>query len=341
MNGSVPEPEIKPDPRPEHRVGLSEPGVLVPVWLLLVLLLVAEAVHELAGVGSPDAVFSVGIEAFLVAASSILCLLRAAYEQRGREAWLWIGAGMAAWAIATVVWDLRFSSTPHPPYPTISDILWLAWYPLVARGMMVLIRERVKEFELHRWLDGLAVMLVVITPAVALIVVPEAKRSPISNLATVVDFSYPILDVLMIGGILGVCGLLGWRPGRTWILLGAGCAVCALADGVFSLQQARGGLLGSGYDFFWSAGALLIATAAWSSTAEEETHGEIYGWRAIALPLAAQLCAAGIQIYGLFHRIGRSERIVTLVVLLIAAIQIIISRPRTPSNDAHPSNDAP
>jgi hypothetical protein len=40
---------------------------------------------------------------------------------------------MASWAIGTVIWDLHFSSDPHPPYPTVSDVLWLAWYPLVAR----------------------------------------------------------------------------------------------------------------------------------------------------------------------------------------------------------------
>jgi hypothetical protein len=196
--------------------------------------------------------------------------------------------------------------------------------------MVLLVRERVRRFELHRWMDGLAVVLVVMAPAVALIVQPAAARSADSGLATIVDFSYPILDVLLVGGILGVCGLLGWRPGRTWALLGLGCALIALADGFFSVQQARGAIIEGDYNFLWSIGALLIAAAAWASAPADDTHDEVYGWRAIVLPVAAQLCAAGIQVYALFFEIGRSERLVTLVVLIVATVQIVISRPRAP-----------
>ena len=57
-------------------------------------------------------------------------------------------------------------------------------------------------------------------------------------------------------------------------------------------------------------------------------HVQPTGWRAIALPLAAQAIAAAIQIYGLFHELGPTERIVTLAVLLIAMVQIVVARPR-------------
>jgi hypothetical protein len=197
--------------------------------------------------------------------------------------------------------------------------------------MMLLVRQRVKRFELHRWMDGLAVMLVVMAPAVALIVQPVAEHSSDGGVATLVDFSYPILDVLMVGGVLGVCGLLGWRPSRARVLLGLGCVLSALADGAFSVQQARGGLVGGNYDFLWSTGALLMAGAAWTFTSPSETHGEVFGWRAIALPVAAQLFAAGIQVCALFYDSGGSERLVTLIVLVIAVVQILISRPRPPS----------
>ena len=321
------------DYRPEHEAGVRQPAMLVPVWWLLGLLVLAEAVHEIFGVGSSDALFGLAIQAFLQVAATILCLARAAHRPQGRRAWLWIGAGLACWALGTVIWDVQYSSDPHPPYPTVSDALWLAWYPLIGWGMALLVRERLKRFELHLWMDGLAVMLVVLAPAVALIVQPVAARSADSGLAAVVDFSYPILDVLVVGGILGVCGLLGWRPGRTWTLLGLGCALIALADGVFSVQQARGGLLGGDYDFLWSGGALLMASAAWASTSAEEARGEVFGWRAIVLPVAAQLCAAGIQVYALFFPIARSERLVTLIVLVVATVQIVISRPRPPATD--------
>jgi hypothetical protein len=316
---------------PRSPAGLRQPRVLVPVWWLLGALVVVEALHETTGVGDPDAVLGLGLEAFLLVAASVICLARAFYEPRGRVPWLWIGSGLACWALGTVLWDVVWSGDANPPYPSVADAFWLAWYPITVVGLVLLVRERVRRFELHRWMDGVAVVLVVLAPAVALIVQPVADRSTEGGLATVVDFAYPILDVLLVGGLLGVCGLLGWRPGRIWALLVLGCSLIALADGVFSVQQARGGVLDGDYDFVWSIGALLIAAAAWAARPEGGEFEEVYGWRAIVLPVAAQVCAAVIQVYALFHEIGSSERLVTLIVLVVATVQIVISRPRRPA----------
>src|ERR671935_20187 len=54
----------------------------------------------------------------------------------------------------------------------------------------------------------------------------------------------------------------------------------------------------------------------------------VVGWRAIVLPISAQALAVGIQVYSLFHELGSAERIITLVVLLVAMVQIILARPR-------------
>jgi hypothetical protein len=319
---------------PGAATGIRQPAVLVPVWWLLGSLCVVEALHELTGVGGPHAVLGIGMEAFLVSAAAAICLARAFREPRGRAPWLWIGAGLACWAVGTVLWDIVYSPDANPPYPSIADAFWLAWYPVTVIGLILLVQERVRHFELHRWMDGVAVVLVVLTPAVALIVQPVADRSSDGGLATVVDFTYPILDVLLVGGLLGVCGLLAWRPGRIWTLLVLGCGLIALADGIFSVQQARGALVDGDYEFLWSAGALLIAAAAWASRPDDPEAQEVYGWRAIVLPVAAQLCAAAIQVYGLFHELGSSERLVTLIVLVVATVQIVISRPRKPEPSA-------
>jgi hypothetical protein len=313
----------------ERLASVDRRDVLVPVWWLLALLVLVEALHEVLGVGSPDLLFGTVLQTSMVAAAAALCLARCAFEPVDRRPWLWIGVGLTCWALGTVLWVILYSGDRVPPFPTVADAFWLAWYPLTAAGIAILIRRQVRGFELHRWMDGLAVTLVVMTPAVALIVQPVAAHSADSGLATIVDFTYPVLDALFLGAILGVYGLLGWRPGRTWVLLGFGCGLIALADGVSSVQQARG-LVEGDYGFLWSVGALLIAAAAWSGRPTADLEREVYGWRAIVLPVAAQLCAAGIQVYAIFFEIGSSERLVTLIVLIVATVQIVISRPRAP-----------
>jgi hypothetical protein len=67
---------------------------------------------------------------------------------------------------------------------------------------------------------------------------------------------------------------------------------------------------------------------------------EVTGWKAIALAVAAQALAASIQTYAIFDEIPRSERILTVIVLIIATIQIVVSRPR-PRSDSGAELDPP
>jgi hypothetical protein len=48
----------------------------------------------------------------------------------------------------------------------------------------------------------------------------------------------------------------------------------------------------------------------------------------VILLLVAQAIAAGIQIYALFGELARSERVVTLAVLVVTSVQIFLNRPR-------------
>jgi hypothetical protein len=306
-------------------------AVRAAAWLLA-LLVVAEAAADLFGAGGR--LFDDWVHDFVLVAAAALCLLRGASRAPMRSAWLWLGAGLASWAVGSVVWSVLYAGDPDPPYPSVADVLWLAWYPLTAAGIALLIRARVPRFELHRWMDGVAVMLIVLTLGAGLFLQPVVDETGHSAFTTIVDFSYPILDMLVIGAILGVYGLLGWKPGRIWLLLGAGCVVMGLADATFAVQEARGSLVDDDYDFVWTAGAVAIAIAAWTTGAPPSEHEEVYGWRAVALPLAAQVLAAGIQVLGLFVDLGPSERIVTLAVLAIATAQIVITRPRPPAASA-------
>lgn len=212
---------------------------------------------------------------------------------------------------------------------TISDFFWLAWYPLIVASLVLLVRDRVPSFELHRWIDGVVVMIVLATPWVALFLQPVAEESSADTLAEVLEFAYPLGDLILVGSALGVCALLAWRPGRMWLLFGLGLAVISISDAIYAVQQLEQAFRpGEHADSAWAAGALLIAWASWQPHPGRVEVREMSGWAAIALPLAAQVMAVGIQAYGYFHELPRSERILTIAVLAIAIVQIILTRPR-------------
>jgi hypothetical protein len=320
--------------QPHHAVDaegelIDPPSWLRWVWVALLALLILEAFGDLRWIGGPAGLYGIVLHDALLGAATVMMLARAWFEPTGRRAWTAFGLAMGVWCVGSVAWSAVYGDVAHPPYPTFADVFWLAWYPLMVAGIVYLIRVRVHHFELHRWMDGIAVTLIVLVAGFALIVQPVAEDSSAGWLATVVDFSYPVLDVLLVGAVLGVYGLLGWRPDGMWILIGAGILSMAVADAEFAVQQARGVATGDRYDYLWTLGALLIAYAAWVPTPRTGSdHLAVTGMRAVALALIAQVLAIGIQVYAVFHEVGRSERVVTILVLVVASAQIILTRPR-------------
>jgi hypothetical protein len=133
------------------------------------------------------------------------------------------------------------------------------------------------------------------------------------------------------------------------MLVGLALVSTSVADAVFAVQQAeaRAVVSGNRYGFVWTAGALLIALAAWVVVPKTEANpASVTGMRAVALALVAQALAIGIQGYAFFREIGRTERIVTIIVLLVASTQIVLTRPRArglttrnPPGESEPSGN--
>jgi hypothetical protein len=326
------------DPRRVDQEGelLSVPFPLSYVWLVLVVLTILEAANDLFDVAGPHWLYDNWIHSAILAVCAALVLGRAVYEPVARRAWLAFGAALFLWFVGSAAWSAIYAGQANAPYPSFADVFWLAWYPLVAVGLFYLIRVRVPQFELHRWMDGIAVTLLVLAVGFALVIQPAAQHKTVGTLAASVAFIYPVVDVLLIGAVLGVYGLLGWRPDTMWVLIGLAVVSTSVADAVFAVQetQARAVVSGNSYDFVWTAGAVLLALAAWARAPDAEASPEaVTGMRAVALALFAQALAIGIQIYAIFREIAKSERIVTIVVLVVASAQIILTRPRRRRDD--------
>lgn len=299
------------------------------VWSVLALLVVLEAAHDTIGGLGPDALFEAWIHNLVLIAATALCLSRALTRSSERPAWTAIAAGLACWTAGSLTWSIVYGADRHPPYPSAADVLWLLWYPATAVGVWLLVHGRARHFEVHRWMDGVAVALIVVTWGAAVFLEPAIDHGEEPGIATAVTFAYPILDIMLIGGILGLLGLMGWRPGRTWLTLGAGCAIIAGADAAYAVRFGRNAQFDHSYDFVWAIGALVIAAAAHGPPARLVDSHPAIGWRVIILPLATQALAASIQVYALIvGDLGESERILTLVLLAVASVQIIEARPR-------------
>ena len=150
----------------------------------------------------------------------------------------------------------------HPPYPSIADALWLAYYPFVAAGALLLARRAVGKVGRSLALDGAIAATGAAAISAALLgpsMVGYAKAEP---LEVAVNLAYPVGDMLLLGGIAAAAVLVGWR--RDFIALGLGLLVVVVADTVYVQQEATTGYVeGTMLDAGWTVSAALLAFAAW------------------------------------------------------------------------------
>jgi hypothetical protein len=80
------------------------------------------------------------------------CAYRATRPGRERGAWVALSIGVASWAVAELVFDFAYGA--EPPYPSVVDVFYVAFYPLCYVCLMLLVRSRLSGFGRALWLDG-------------------------------------------------------------------------------------------------------------------------------------------------------------------------------------------
>src|SRR5256714_1932797 len=230
--------------------------------------LVVFALHAGFHVGgkSLDGFFNDWLYNALVLVSAISCLVRAIRVREHRAAWMLLGAGLLAWTAAEVYSSFVLSALDNPPYPSLSDYLWLSFYPMSYVAMVLLIRDRMPEARASLWLDGVVVALAgcALGEATVFHTVAQSVGGQEGTAQVVTDLAYPVGDMLMLALVASVFALTAWRPGRAWALIGAGLALAGVADSIYVYQNAAGTYqLGGPLDTLWPAATLLIGFAAW------------------------------------------------------------------------------
>ena len=287
------------------------------------LLAVALAVHELSRQGFSVALDDVLYQALIFASGAVL-LARGAQHRRLRG-WAVLGAAVMVWGVGDIVFEAERSL----PVPSIADVLELAFYPLAFAGIVTLVRRNISGFDSGRWIDGLAVALVIAIPAVSLTVQPVAEHAHHGLLANATDIAYPVLDLILFGCATGVLALTGWKPGRSWLVLAAAMIIWSTVDAVYAVQSVEGSYVTGRYDFLWPVGAIVLAGASLLEP-QAVVCRPIHGFKAIALPVFGQVVALATQLYGLRYDIPLTERALTMPLLGLIILQLVLARPRHP-----------
>ena len=257
----------------------------------------------------------------LLFGAALLCIARAALPSQSRAGWIALGAGIAAWACGDAYYTHWIGNDPNPPFPSLADIGYLGFFPLAYVGLILLARVRVPKLTPGVWLDGITAGLAVgaLSAAVVLQAVLSTTSGGLAAVAT--NLAYPLGDLLLLALVIGAFPLTNWRPGRAWLVLGAGLAVIAATDGVYLYQVATDTYVGGTVlDAGWPLSMALLANAAWVKQRSHRTV-DAEGRSLLVVPASCVAIAVGVLVLDHFTRLNP-----VALVLAVATLALVVAR---------------
>jgi diguanylate cyclase (GGDEF)-like protein len=249
--------------------------------------------HALGATGVLAALAVGGKAVFLAGLAGVL-VVRALLATADRPAWLCFAGAVAAYFVGAVGYELADRQATVIARPAWFDAAFLAFYPLVATALFLMLRARVRRLTAGMWLDGVVTGLTAAAFAVQLALGESLRATDGDSLVVV----YPIADLLVLVLLAGALAVIGSGAGGAWWWLTGGTAVFVLTDTVYAYQVTQGTyVVGGLLDAGWGAAFVCFGVAA---CARPRAGGaaRFDGVRALVVPGVCALAALGLLLVG-------------------------------------------
>ena len=298
------------------------------IWLgasaSAVVLFCAYAVHHFGGTLGAQLIGR-WLNAAIGVAPGLFCIGRALTRRRERLPWALIGIGATAWGLGGVYYLASYFDSANVPFPSPADIGYLAVYPLLYPGLLLLMRSRLTGVRKTLWLDGVIGGLAVASLATAVVFEAVLKGVGGSTAAVATNLAYPLGDAVLIALVVLVYGMHGWRPGRDWGLIGLGLAVFFIGDSAYLVQTAHGTYAaGHLLDASWPLGLLLVAFAAARPTPERRTVAAD-GRIVLVMPISFIAAMIGLDLWDHVHRLNTLSIVLTTLTLFAGVARLALT----------------
>ena len=229
------------------------------------------------------------------------------HRPAARLPWYLLAAGSALFWLG----DLYTYSYPHllgaeVPFPSLGDAFYVAMYPVMMAGLLLLVRRRNVGSDRSGMVDGLILTVGLSLPAWIMLMAPYLHLDDLSALGKIVSVAYPVGDVILIGAIIRLALDAGRREPALHLLI-ASTTLLLVTDFAYGLLTLHGlyehqlwldaGWIGS--YLLWGAAGLHPSMAR----LDEPVHG-----REIVLSrfrLAMLTCASLVApVIGIMHDIS-------------------------------------
>jgi len=276
------------------------------------------------GLGRQGDEFSVLVDGWLGTLTqwvpAVVCWVAVFLTRRQRWDVVLCAVAVTSYAAGNTYYVLSLAGHEALPFPSLGDVGYLLFYPPMLGALAVSVRRQLRGLGWSVWLDGAlgslgaaSVLAVVLGP-----VIGPATQGSFSP-GMVVAVAYPMSDLLLVAGVIGIATLLGLRVSRSWLLLVAGLSIFTAADVVYALRVARDAYdVGTPLDAGWAVGLTLIAVWVLRQARHGVTAGPagpVAATRAAPLAMSALATAAGLGVLV----VGTQTSVSTLALLLAVA----------------------
>ena len=228
-------------------------------WCYLTILLAGVPVYFFAVGGTVQRVLFYGYGFSCVLA--IVVGVRAHRPDR-RSPWFAFCGGLLLFAAGDVAFDLFAAAGDAGPFSHVADGLYLAGYPVLAWGLVLLVRYRLRSADLTSALDGVMVAIGVGVMAWVFIMAPYAHDRTLNLWERLVPIAYPALDLLLVAVVIRLVLSRGVRN-PSFRLLAISVVALLVADGFYGVATVHGTYTdGSLIDLGW-----LLSYALWGAAA--------------------------------------------------------------------------
>ena len=254
-----------------------------------------------------------------------------AKDPAARRAWLLIAASLTVYAIGNLLNSIYWS-LGRDPFPSVGDIFFLAFYPLLFAAVLTVIRAGTARVPWGRLaLDSIILMLgfgaffwfFVIRPTAAANTHPELIKYALTQI-------YIALNCLMVlaFGVLLLNAGSGPLGRRMLVLMTIGFSTMFLADIVWAMNKVSGAYLPGGL-----SDSIYMSCYAWLvSAAREQMRGappraaeaSAFGNTAIqGLPYFAMLASFLVLVYFESGEVGKPTSVMTVVIFVLTLLVML------------------
>jgi signal transduction histidine kinase len=276
-------------------VVLLSTSVSLDVWFMIALATSA---------GSVDPFVNIWLAAATQWVPVVLFWVVAARTHFRRTEVVLAAAAVTFSAMGDTHYSLAMGSNGYLPSPSLADIGYLLFYPLMLGSLIVFARRQGARVGRAVALDA-AVASLGAAAFIAAVLSPVLRDALAGTdvAAALVNVAYPLLDLVLVAAVVGIAASPTIDAGRRWTSLVAGLFVLAGADIAYALLDHAGAYVsGTPLDAAWAVGLTLIAWwihGLGTTPAVENLKQRPHGGR-VALPVTSFgfVAALGVLLFG-------------------------------------------